>query len=189
MDLILASQSPRRRALLEQFGLTFQVQVLPVQEVSSGPPLAVAQANAVAKARPVSHGNPTALVLGADTIVVLDGTVLGKPRDREDARKMLGFLSGREHEVTTVVALLHGQEERVFSETTKVRFRQLTDGEIAGYLATGEPFDKAGAYGIQGFGGLLVQSIKGCYYNVVGLPMPRLAEELRAYGIEMLPSE
>lgn len=190
MDLVLASQSPRRRALLEQFGLPFRVQVLPVEEAQSGRPLETAQANAVAKARPVSLQNPNALVLGADTIVVLDGQILGKPKDADDAVDMLTALSGREHEVTTVVALMiNGQDADIFSETTKVQFRQLTAADIAGYVATGEPFDKAGAYGIQGLGGLLVQSIKGCYYNVVGLPMPRLAEELRAYGIEMLPSE
>jgi len=189
MDLILASQSPRRRALLEHFGFKFRVEVLSVEEVQSGPPLETARANAVAKAQPVSLRYPQALVLGADTIVVLDGLILGKPRDAEDARRMLRALSGRAHEVTTVVALLrNGQEERVVSETTKVQFRQLTEAEITGYVATGEPLDKAGAYGIQGLGGLLVQSIKGCYYNVVGLPVPRLVEELRPYGIEVFSS-
>ncbi|NLM41795.1 MAG: septum formation inhibitor Maf [Firmicutes bacterium] len=189
MNLILASQSPRRRTLLEQFGFQFQVDVLPVDEMQSGDPLETARANAIAKAKPVSIRHPQALVLGADTIVVLDGRILGKPTDAEDAARMLRALSGREHEVTTVVALLrNGQEERVFSETTKVQFRRLTEAEIAGYVATGEPLDKAGSYGIQGLGGLLVQSIKGCYYNVVGLPIPRLAEELRPYGIEVFPS-
>ncbi|HAI52633.1 MAG TPA: hypothetical protein DCQ17_04685 [Firmicutes bacterium] len=189
MDLILASQSPRRRALLQQFGLAFRVEVLPVQEVQSGPPLETARINAVAKAQPVSARNPQALVLGADTIVVLDGRILGKPADAQEAADMLRALSGKEHEVTTVVALLrNGQEEKVFSETTKVRFRQLSEAEVVGYVATGEPLDKAGAYGIQGLGGLLVQSIEGCYYNVVGLPVPRLVEELRPFGIEVFPS-
>lgn len=186
MKLILASQSPRRRDLLKQFGLEFEVQVLPTTEVDNGDPLEVAAQNALTKAEPVSRQNPDALVLGADTIVTLDGQILGKPKDREDALRMLRLLSGREHEVTTVVALLrYGQEAKVFSETTKVQFRSLSEHEISGYLATGEPFDKAGAYGIQGFGGLLVQSIKGCYYNVVGLPMPSLVVQLRQFGIEV----
>lgn len=189
MDLVLASQSPRRRALLEQIGLKFTVQVLPTVELEIGDPLDVARTNALAKAEAVSKQNPKALVLGADTIVTLDGRILGKPKDAEDAFEMLSFLSGREHEVTTVVALvLYGQETHLFSETTKVRFRQLTDDEIMGYIATGEPFDKAGGYGIQGFGGVLVQSIKGCYYNVVGLPLPKLVDRLRLFGIEVFPT-
>lgn len=189
MDLVLASQSPRRRALLEQIGLKFTVQVLPTVELEIGDPLDVARTNALAKAEAVSKQNPKALVLGADTIVTLDGRILGKPKDAEDAFEMLSFLSGREHEVTTVVALvLYGQETHLFSETTKVRFRQLTDDEIMGYIATGEPFDKADGYGIQGFGGVLVQSIKGCYYNVVGLPLPKLVDRLRLFGIEVFPT-
>jgi septum formation protein len=186
MDLILASQSPRRKALLEQFGLTFSVQVIPTTEESAGNPLYVARENASRKALPVSLANPGCLVLGADTIVTLDGHILGKPVDEAEAREMLDFLSGREHEVTTCVALCsNGQVRREFSETTKVQFRHLTRQEIEAYVLTGEPLDKAGGYGIQGFGGLLVKSIKGCYYNVVGLPMPSLAEHLRELGIEV----
>ncbi|NMB02280.1 MAG: septum formation protein Maf [Firmicutes bacterium] len=189
MHLILASQSPRRKALLQQFGLRFSVQVLPTTEIGTGNPLDVARTNALAKAQQVSRQNPEALVLGADTIVTLEGKILGKPKDADDAFKMLRFLSGREHAVTTMVALvLHGQEPLLFGETTKVIFRQLTDDEIWGYIATGEPFDKAGAYGIQGLGGILVQSIKGCYYNVVGLPIPKLVEHLRQFGIEVFPT-
>lgn len=188
MDLILASQSPRRRDLLTKFGVEFSVQVLPAAEIEVGEPLAVAETNAVAKTLPVSEQNPRALVLGADTIVVLNGSILGKPKDASTAGIMLRTLSGREHQVTTVVALaIGGQAVKVFSETTVVRFRSLNEGEIRAYLATGEPFDKAGAYGIQGFGGLLVESIKGCYYNVVGLPLPKLAVELRPFGIEFFP--
>lgn len=186
MNLILASQSPRRKALLEQFGFTFSVQVLPTCEEEFGEPLSVALGNATHKAVPVSAKNRECLVLGADTIVTLDGRILGKPFDAQDAQNMLRFLSGREHEVTTCVVLcLNGQVVRSFSETTNVQFRHLDDEEINGYIATGEPFDKAGAYGIQGFGGLLVKCIKGCYYNVVGLPMPSLAEHLRSFGIEV----
>ncbi len=188
MNLILASRSPRRRELLAKFGLEFSVQVLPAVEIEVGEPIAAAETNAVAKALPVSEQNPGALVLGADTIVVLDGRILGKPQDRPAAADMLRTLSGCQHQVTTVVALaVDGQAVRVFSATTDVRFRGLNEYEIRAYLATGEPFDKAGAYGIQGFGGLLVESIKGCYYNVVGLPLPKLAVELRRFGIEFFP--
>lgn len=188
MNLILASRSPRRRELLAKFGLEFSVQVSPADEIEVGEPIAAAETNAVAKALPVSEQNPGALVLGADTIVVLDGRILGKPQDRPAAADMLRTLSGCQHQVTTVVALaVDGQAVRVFSATTDVRFRGLNEYEIRAYLATGEPFDKAGAYGIQGFGGLLVESIKGCYYNVVGLPLPKLAVELRRFGIEFFP--
>ncbi len=188
MNLILASRSPRRRELLAKFGLEFSVQVSPADEIEVGEPIAAAETNAVAKALPVSEQNPGALVLGADTIVVLDGRILGKPQDRPAAADMLRTLSGCQHQVTTVVALaVDGQAVRVFSATTDVRFRSLNECEIRAYLATGEPFDKAGAYGIQGFGGLLVESIKGCYYNVVGLPLPKLAVELRRFGIEFFP--
>ncbi|HBN95819.1 MAG TPA: septum formation protein Maf [Firmicutes bacterium] len=186
MNLILASQSPRRKALLKKFGIPFSVHVLPSTEEEHGEPINVARGNATRKALPVSEMHPDCLVLAADTIVTLDERILGKPRDAQDAQNMLRFLSGREHEVTTCVVLcLNGQVVRSFSETTSVWFRRLDDDEIKGYIATGEPFDKAGAYGIQGFGGLLVKSIKGCYYNVVGLPMPRLAEHLRSFGIEV----
>lgn len=188
MSLILASASPRRKALLEQFGLEFTVQVRPTEERSEGEPLAVAEHNALAKALPVSMANPQALVLGADTIVILGSKLLGKPQDYQAAWEMLHSLSGRVHQVTTVVALVQaGQAVDLFSVTTEVAFRELKEFEIRGYLATGEPFDKAGGYGIQGFGGLLVENIKGCYYNVVGLPMPRLVEALRPLGIEVFP--
>lgn len=186
MNLILASQSPRRKALLEQFGIYFTVQVLPTDEIEEGDPCTVAKENAQAKVLPISKENPEAIVLGADTIVVLDGRILGKPNDAEGARTMLHFLSGRVHEVTTVVALAQaGQVIFTKRVTTEVEFRTLSDAEIEAYIATGEPFDKAGGYGIQGFGGLLVKSIKGCYYNVVGLPVPSLVEEFRDLGIEM----
>ncbi|NLJ79964.1 MAG: septum formation protein Maf [Firmicutes bacterium] len=186
MNLILASRSPRRKDLLEKFGFDFSVQVIPTEEVESGDPDSAARANARSKALAVSVRYPRSLVLGADTIVVLDGRILGKPKDTRHARAMLESLNGRQHQVSTVVALGRGgQAVRIFKETTLVRFRQLSELEINGYLATGEPFDKAGSYGIQGFGGLLVESIKGCYYNVMGLPMPRLAVELRKHGIEV----
>ncbi|HHY10976.1 MAG TPA: septum formation protein Maf [Firmicutes bacterium] len=188
MDLILASQSPRRKALLQHFGLEFTVKTEPVEETEEGQPQKAAEINACAKALAVSRLYPNALVLGADTVVVLGNALLGKPKDMQDAEDMLRLLSGREHEVTTVVALARaGKTAAVFQETTVVFFRQLSQAEISGYAKTGEPLDKAGAYGIQGFGGLLVERIKGCYYNVMGLPMPRLAVELRKLGLEVMP--
>ncbi|NLL42291.1 MAG: septum formation protein Maf [Firmicutes bacterium] len=190
MNLILASQSPRRKALLEQFGIDFSVQVLSHTEKEEGEPNNVASTNATAKAVPVSLENPDSLVLGADTIVTLDGHILGKPKNATDAYAMLSFLSGREHNVTTWVVLSrNGQVVRSFSETTSVKFRDLDDEEIHAYIGTGEPYDKAGGYGIQGYGGLLVESIRGCYYNVVGLPMPSLALHLRSLGVEVFPSK
>lgn len=186
MSLILASQSPRRNELLRQFGFRFSIETSAVEELEIGDPLLVAKENAKLKALPVSLKHPEALVLGADTIVVFHGQLLGKPHDEETARQMLSLLSGQEHEVITFVALLkNGEVLSTFHEITQVKFRKLSQEVISGYIATKEPFDKAGGYGIQGFGGLLVESIKGCYYNVVGLPVPSLAEELRKYGIEV----
>lgn len=190
MNLILASQSPRRKELLEQFGFTFSVKTIPTDEEENGDPIEVAMNNAKAKAVPVSAMNPGCLVLGADTIVTLAGRILGKPRDAQDAKAMLSFLSGKEHEVTTCVALCcDGQVACDFSETTSVQFRELDDDEINDYIATKEPFDKAGGYGIQGLGGLLVKSIKGCYYNVVGLPVPSLVEHLRSLSVLPSPAQ
>jgi len=189
MNLILASQSPRRKDLLEQFGVKFSVSVLPTIEEVVGEPISVAKNNAGRKALPVSHQNPGALVFGADTIVTIGREILGKPRDNTEAKHMLQMLSNGNHDVTTVVAFAQdGNILKVFSETTMVYFRDLSEWEIESYVQTGEPLDKAGAYGIQGIGGLLVKSIKGCYYNVVGLPMSRLALELRSFGIEVFPS-
>ena len=186
MDLILASHSPRRRELLHKFGIDFKTVVVEVEEENNGLPTATAELNARRKAEAVSVQYPQSLILGADTIVVLDGQILGKPSSEESAIEMLSALSGREHKVITAVALARwGQAIRVFSETTTVCFRALSREEIESYAATGEPLDKAGGYGIQGFGGLLVESIQGCYYNVVGLPMSRLVVELRALGIEV----
>jgi septum formation protein len=180
--LVLASASPRRRALLEQAGLTFAVH--PVEE-AEGPcaegadPRAHALASAEAKARAGSLARPDALVLGADTVVALDGRALGKPADRADARRMLLALSGRTHEVHTGVALAQGGEVLVTDAvTTRVTFRDLSTDEVEAYLATGEALDKAGAYGIQGRAALLVRAIDGCYFNVVGLPLSRTWELL-----------
>ncbi|HET6361444.1 MAG TPA: Maf family protein [Gemmatimonadota bacterium] len=188
--LVLASGSPRRRELLERLGLAFEVMPPPdgLESPWDGtvPPLDFAADLARRKTSAVAANRPDAIVLGADTIVVLDGAVLGKPRDEHDARAMLFRLAGREHLVHTAVAIdaPGGQEHRAASgiETTSVRFRPLEVDEIAAYVATGEPLDKAGAYGIQGYGAALVESVRGCFFNVMGLPVTRVLALLAGLG-------
>ena len=139
------------------------------------------------KAMEVARRHPDALVIGADTAVLVDDEMMGKPKDPADARRMLRRLSGRTHRVVTGVALCHLSRgyDVVEVESTDVTFGPLTDDEIARYVATGEPMDKAGAYGIQGFGATLVCGIRGCYFNVVGLPLYRLARMLSDYGVDL----
>ena len=188
--LVLASASPRRAELLQQVGIAFEVRVSQVAEdgdVPGAEPAEVAELHARQKALDVAAGAPLRLVLGADTVVVLDGRVLGKPRDADDARAMLRALSGRTHEVITGVALalLRGADPELIAQDhvrTQVTFRELSEAEIEAYVMSGEPMDKAGAYGIQGRGALLVEEIKGCYSNVVGLPLSRTWEMLGASG-------
>ncbi|HEY8392132.1 MAG TPA: Maf family protein [Capillibacterium sp.] len=193
--LILASASPRRQALLAMLGLEFKVMVSAFEEKTrSGLPTTPAElvmATARGKAEEIfriTSGQPEtadALVLAADTIVVLDGRFLGKPADRDEARRMLRTLSGRWHQVFTGLALLHQRKSIVEYEMTRVHFRPLTEEEITAYIDTGEPMDKAGAYGIQGLGAIFVDRIDGCFYNVMGLPVPRLALLLKEYGITL----
>ncbi len=190
MNIILASQSPRRRELLEQVGITgFQVISPDVDErVEPGlSPAGMVEELSLRKARAAADKTgPDGLIIAADTVVALDGAVLGKPRDREDAFAMLSALSGREHRVYTGVSVLRGDRAVTEHEETAVCFRALAPGEIWGYIATGEPMDKAGAYGIQGVGALLVRGIRGDYCNVVGLPVCRLARMLARFGVEPL---
>ena len=191
MALILASKSPRRRELLAQMGLTdFEIHPALGEELAQPdltPPelvqaLALHQAQEVAQAFAQSGD----VVIGADTIVVLDGQVLGKPHDEAHALAMLTALSGREHHVYTGVAVLQDGRALVQVEDTAVWFRNASEGELRRYIATGEPMDKAGAYGIQGRGGLLVSRIQGDYTNVVGLPIVRLASMLAQFGVIVL---
>jgi septum formation protein len=188
--LILASGSPRRRLLLESLGLKFEVIPPPGEErIAVGDdPCRAAESLARQKARGVSAVVPPSIILAADTIVVRDGEIMGKPRDREDAVAMLRRLSGRGHQVVTGVCLLDmvGRRELVESEVTTVYFRQLSELEISRYVDSGEPFDKAGGYGIQGLGGVLVSRIEGCFYNVVGLPLSKLQEMLQSLGLSLL---
>lgn len=183
--LILASGSPRRKELLARTGRTFRVVVSDADEIAPKDmaPVDVAMHNARAKALAVASGQlASATVIGADTIVVLDGRVFGKPLDERDAHRMLRELSGKTHQVITGVALAHEGNCETFAEVTDVCFRELFDAEITAYIATGEPLDKAGAYGIQGAAGAFVDHIEGDYDNVVGLPVARLERALDLEG-------
>jgi septum formation protein len=187
MKLILASSSPRRAEILANAGLPFSVLSSAVDE-SPHPgetPAALVQRLANAKADLVTaRAVGPAIVLGADTVVVLDDKILGKPRSTEEAHHMLQQLSGRTHSVLTGVALvrLPDGERRQFTESTLVHFRPITDEELSSYLATEEPFDKAGSYAIQGQAGRYIPRIEGCYFNVVGLPLSRVLTELQTLG-------
>ena len=185
-DLVLASSSPRRKKVLERLGLAFDVVAAPEGvegEWRGEDPAEYARRAAAAKASATAELRPASLVLAADTIVVLDGDVLGKPASEGGAREMLARLSGCEHEVLTAVAIVPPEKVAVDGiESTRVRFRNLAAEEIAAYVATGEPLDKAGAYGIQGFGAALVEEIHGCYFSVMGLPVARLLRLLRKAG-------
>lgn len=186
MKLLLASASPRRRELLRLITAEFQVTVSDVDETvpETYLPDEVVLALARRKAEAVWQDNPDATVIGADTIVVLDGAILGKPRDQADAAAMLTRLSGRVHEVYTGVFVRSEERWDSFAERAMVEFGVLSPEQIAAYVATGEPMDKAGAYGIQGKGAALVKEIRGDYYTVMGLPVYRLASLLaESYGV------
>jgi len=186
----LASQSPRRKELLESLGLS--VEVVPSAYVEqthadASDPAATALRHALGKAQKAAPSGPLLLV-AADTIVVIDGELLGKPRDEAQARDMLHQLSGREHRVFTGFAVVDRAAGKSVSgvESTSVRFMPLSDEDIANYVATRDPLDKAGAYGIQGRGGLLVASISGDFYTVMGLPLARIGAALRELGYNVL---
>lgn len=183
--LILASGSPRRHELLGRFGVPFTVIPSGVDETppADATPSEVAEFLARLKARDVAAHHPGAFVLGADTLVTLDGLILGKPRDPADAARMLRLLRGRDHQVPTGVALVTSDGAiRSLVEVATVTMHPFTDVTISSYLATDEPYDKAGAYAVQGAGGALVASIQGCYTCVVGLPICRIAALLRDGG-------
>jgi len=185
--IILASNSPRRRELLTQIGLSFTVSPADADErvMPGESPEAYAVRVALDKARIAADRAREGLVIAADTIVVVGDSVLGKPADARDAEDMLALLAGKEHRVITALAVMDAGTARSVTRTsvTKVWFRDLTTREIEAYVATGEPMDKAGAYGIQERGALLVDRIEGCYSNVVGLPLSLLGEMLREFGV------
>lgn len=179
--IILASQSPRRQELLKLITSDFEIKVSNVDETLPDkitPKEAVMYLSKI-KAEPFADGDD--IVIGADTVVALDGKILGKPKSEENAKEMLRFLSGRTHSVFTGVTLASDKKTKTFAVETKVKFFELTNEEIDAYIKTKEPFDKAGAYGIQGYGSLLVEKIDGDYFNVVGLPVSTLARELKVF--------
>ena len=190
MDIILASASPRRTELLKQIGLNHRILPSNFAEQLSGEktPAENVAILALGKAMSVSNELKQGVVIGADTIVVADGQILGKPHSIAEARAMLKRLSGRVHQVMTAVAIVDasGQKARwQCVEITQVTFRALDEKLLQWYLSTGESMDKAGAYGIQGYGALLVEKIDGCYFNVVGLPLRRVAEGLEKFGVDV----
>lgn len=186
MPLILASASPRRSELLRNAGIAFIVEPahVPEQPTANENPIDYAQRLARDKALAIFQRNPQSAVLGADTVVVANEHLLEKPADERDAARMLRLLSGRAHQVITGVCLLAPSFEHIYEETeseiTQVVFSTLTPQEISSYVASREPKDKAGAYGIQGIASRWVERIEGCYFNVVGLPVPRVYRMLRA---------
>ena len=186
MDIVLASGSPRRKELLETLGLDFAVVPAKGEEIAprGAGPAETVEALSRAKAEEVAKGFANALIIAADTIVWADGRILGKPKDETDAKAMLHLLSDNTHEVYTGVTVMYGGKIVVGSECTKVFFRKLSEGEIDRYVQTGEPMDKAGAYGIQGMGGLFVTGIDGDYYGVMGLPICMLHEMLWQVGCD-----
>ncbi|MEQ2441920.1 nucleoside triphosphate pyrophosphatase [Pseudoflavonifractor intestinihominis] len=190
MKIILASQSPRRKELLERMGIRDFETISPNVDESAFhglPPEELVRRLSAEKAAAVAgKAGEDAIVIAADTVVALEGSVLGKPADELDAFKMLSALSGVRHQVHTGVTVCRGGEKQTAHEVTDVTFRELSEREIEDYIATGEPMDKAGAYGIQGYGALLIQGISGDYYNVMGLPVCRLSGMLARFGVDCL---
>ena len=184
-SFILASASPRRKELLTRAGYQFEIVPSACEEIVPAglSPKDTVEGLAYQKALDVYALHPESIVLGADTVVCFDGEILGKPHDKADAARMLKLLSGQTHEVRTGFALLGKGVEFVSSEAAMVTFFHLSDEQIENYIATGEPMDKAGAYGIQGKGAVLVRSVLGDYFNVVGLPIATVARALAALGI------
>ena len=183
--VVLASASPRRKELLLQAGIRAEILPSHKEERSRAKtPAALVKALSAGKAEDIAAGQPDGtIVIGSDTVVVRDGEILGKPKDPADCKRMLSALSGRMHKVVTGVAIFWDGRSASFSDETQVQFYPLSDAEIDAYAATGEPYDKAGAYGIQGRGALLAAGIHGDFYNVVGLPVARLARQLRSFGL------
>ena len=180
MSLILASASPRRKELLGLFRIPFEIRIADIDETMDPGKAPYDEVARVSRLKALAiERQPEDTVIAADTIVVCEGRVLGKPRDKTEASEMLHLLSGRDHQVMTGVTVVAGQRVETFTEVTDLHFRELSDEEIDAYIATGEPMDKAGSYGIQGGAALFCQRLVGDYYNVMGLPVCRLGEVLR----------
>ncbi len=183
IPVVLASASPRRKQLLELLGLAFDVVATGVDETWRPGEAPEVHSERLAREKAAAAARNGAAVIGADTNVVVDGEILGKPRDADEATVMLRRLSGRQHEVFTGVAVAYGRQLASGVERTLVRFRALDDETIAAYVATGEPMDKAGAYGIQGYGAVLVERIDGDYFTVMGLGLGLMVELVRRVGL------
>lgn len=187
MQLILASASPRRRELLSLFGVPFVIRVADIDETMDLSRPAFDEVGRVSRAKALAvPKDADDVVIAADTIVVCEGKVLGKPHSEEEAREMLRLLSGRDHQVMTGCTVLYGEQCRTFTEVTDLHFRPLSEKEIEKYVASGEPMDKAGAYGIQGGAALFCERMVGDYYNVMGLPVCRLGETLKQMAPEVM---
>lgn len=187
MELILASQSPRRKELLGLFRIPFVVRVADIDEYMDPTVPVETEVARVSclKAQAIPRGKDD-VVVAADTVVVCDGQVLGKPKDEADAFRMLRLLSGRDHQVMTGLTVLRGEKAVVHTEVTDIRFRKLSDKQITDYIHTGEPMDKAGSYGIQGGAALFAEAIRGDYFNVVGLPVCKLGKILEEIAPELM---
>ena len=187
MRLILASQSPRRKELLGLFHIPFTVRVADIDETMDPNAVPYSEVARVSRLKALAvPAEPEDVVVAADTIVVCEGKVLGKPHDAGEAKGMLRLLSGRDHQVMTGMTVLRGDSAAVITEVTDLHFRELSDKEIDTYVASGEPMDKAGAYGIQGGAALFCQGIEGDYYNVMGLPVCRLTQILKELAPELM---
>jgi len=187
MSLILASASPRRRELLGLFRIPFEIRVADIDEAMDPGKAPFDEVARVSRLKALAvPREETDVVIAADTIVVCQGKTLGKPRDEKEAAEMLRLLSGRDHQVMTGCTVLRGGRCETFTEVTDLHFRELSQNEIANYVASGEPMDKAGAYGIQGGAALFCQRMVGDYYNVMGLPVCRLGQVLKAVAPEMM---
>jgi len=185
---ILASSSPRRRELLERIGVNFRILTAHTEEISSAThPAEVVQDLAMQKAKAVQVLEPDGYIIASDTVVALDGEILGKPKGKLENRAMLERLSGRTHTVYTGIAILTPSAEKVEFDATTVQFRHLSSAELEWYAESGEGLDKAGGYGIQEKGMLLIERIEGDFFNVMGLPTVRLLQMARALGLELVP--
>jgi len=189
-QIILASGSPRRKEVLEKLGLPFNIVPSDYEEDMTLPlsPTKLAEHLSAGKARTVSKKNPEALIIGADSFVVFNDKLLGKPKTKQEAHEMLQTLSGKENDIITGVTIIDGKTdiEKSFHEITKVFMKELSSETINAYIETGESMDKAGAYALQELGALLIDHVEGNFFNAMGLPLARLAEELKQFGVKVL---
>lgn len=190
--IVLASKSPRRRELLRQIGLDFVVDVSEIDEdkISHASPLGLAKNLSKVKAEKIAKKHKDAIIIAADTLIVLNNEIIGKPKDKEDAKKMLQKLSGKTHFVITGFTIHDSRSKKEITKalTSKVKFKKMTEKEINDYVETEEPLDKAGGYGIQDKGAVFIEKVEGDFFNVVGLPVFTLSEILKKFGINITES-